>query len=158
MPRSIAGRRLGSNAARTLERFVMNQGPRPVVCREIAVDDLGAIVDLLSVGFPRRHRSFWVRAMTRLQNRPVPQGYPRFGHLLHDGRAPVGVLLTIFSEPQDAGTGAAAIRCSVSSWYVMPAYRGLASMLAARAMRHKQVTYLNASPASNTVEVLEAQA
>ena len=38
-----------------------------------------------------------------------------------------------------------------------PAFRGYASFLAAQALRHKNVTYLNISPAPNTKPIVEAQ-
>ena len=50
-----------------------------------------------------------------------------------------------------------AIRCNISSWYVEPAFRGYASFLAAQALRYKNATYLNISPAPNTKPIVEAQ-
>jgi len=50
------------------------------------------------------------------------------------------------------------MRCNLSSWYVEPAFRGYASLLAARALGHKTATYLNISPAPNTTPIIEAQA
>ena len=54
----------------------------------------------------------------------------------------------IFSE---VATGATPkIRCNVSSWYVEPAFRSFASLLVLRALKNKDVTYLNISPAPAT--------
>jgi hypothetical protein len=69
--------------------------------------------------------------------------------------APVGVILLIFSSI--LVNGEPRIRCSVSSWYVEPAYRGYAAMLVSRAMKYKHITYFNITPASRTVPILEAQ-
>lgn len=42
-------------------------------------------------------------------------------------------------------------------WYVEPAFRSYAALLAAQALRHKTTTYLNISPAPNTRKTIEAQ-
>ena len=49
------------------------------------------------------------------------------------------------------------MRCNVSSWFVDPAYRMHAAPLVSAALRFKNVTYLNVSPAPNTWPILEAQ-
>jgi hypothetical protein len=49
------------------------------------------------------------------------------------------------------------IRCNVSSWFVEPAFRSYASLLVARALGHKNVTYLNITPPSHTIPILLAQ-
>ena len=87
--------------------------------------------------------------------RDVPQGYPRFGYMLDHEGAPVGVLLLLYAlRPCD---GELAIHCNLSSWYVEPAFRNYAPMLAKIAQRHKDVTYFNISPASWTWPIVEAQ-
>jgi hypothetical protein len=81
---------------------------------------------------------------------------PQYGYLLEcDGRT-VGAILAIFSIPR-TGADPDAIRCSISSWYVEPAFRSYASLLASQALKHRTATYLNTSPAANTVSTLEAQ-
>src|ERR1700684_2539076 len=56
------------------------------------------------------------------------------------------------------GKGAARItRCTLASWYVDPEFRAYAPMLVARAIRHKDVTYTNVSPAPHTRPIIEAQ-
>ena len=55
------------------------------------------------------------------------------------------------------GDGASTTRCNLSSWYVEPAFRAYAPMLVSQALRHKDVTYLNVSPAPHTRPIIEAQ-
>ncbi len=45
----------------------------------------------------------------------------------------------------------------MSSWYVDPAYRNYAPLLTKIAQRHKDVTYLNISPATWTWPIIETQ-
>jgi hypothetical protein len=124
-------------------------------CREIGEHDVGSVVDLLTSGFASRDRSYWARAVDRLSRHATPAGLPKLGYLLeHDG-APVGVILLIFSTI--ASRSGPTLRCNVSSWYVKPAFRAYGSMLVFRAMRRKDVTYVNVSPAPHTRPTIEAQ-
>ncbi len=127
----------------------------PLRCRSIAVADLPTVSALLAEGFPDRPRAYWDAALDVLRLRETPEEYPRFGVLLETGGVCVGVLLQIFSRVAEAGLST--VRCNVSSWYVAPAFRGYATLLVARALRHKGVTYLNVSPAQHTWPILEAQ-
>jgi hypothetical protein len=124
-------------------------------CREIADTDLDAVAELLTRGFAGRSREYWLQGLLRQAARQVPNGYPRFGYMLdHDGR-PVGVLLLLYSA---RGIGAEAeIQCNLSSWYVEPAFRNYAPLLTKIAQRHKEVTYLNISPATWTWPIIETQ-
>jgi hypothetical protein len=119
-------------------------------CRQIKSADLEAVADLLTRGFPARPRNYWTTALQRLAARGAPEGCPEFGYLLEAEGAVVGVLLLIFSE-RDGG-----VRCNVSSWYVEPAHRGHAALLASMASKLKHVTYLNASAAEHTWPILGA--
>lgn len=130
--------------------------PRPKIrCREIGESDLDAITDLLTRGFVWRSRDYWMGGLRRQAVREVPQGYPRFGYMLDHEGSPVGVLLLLYTAR--AIDGETSIRCNLSSWYVDPAFRGFAPMLTGIAQRHKQVTYLNISPATWTWPVIKAQ-
>jgi hypothetical protein len=124
-------------------------------CREIAESDVDAIVDLLTRGFPGRTRDYWMRGLRRQRQRPVPQGYPRYGYLLEDDRMPVGVLLLLYASRLDASE--TTIRCNVSSWYVEPQFRVHATLLTSMAQKNKNVTYTNISPAVPTWPIIEAQ-
>jgi hypothetical protein len=131
--------------------------PAAMRSRLIAPSDREALVGLLNKGFGwRRSRRFWRRMLDRLERRPIPDGMPQYGYLLENAGRPVGAILLICA-PSHSGTKAVGIRCNPSSWYVEPAFRSYASLLAAQALRHKSVTYLNISPAPNTRETIEVQ-
>jgi hypothetical protein len=126
-----------------------------VRCREIRESDVEAIADLLTRGFVGRSREYWIQGLRRQAFRAVPEDYPRFGYMLDDDGTPVGVLLLIYTA---RGNGeATAIQCNLSSWYVDPAYRNYAPLLTKVAQRHKDVTYLNISPAPWTWPIIETQ-
>jgi hypothetical protein len=124
-------------------------------CREIAADDIDAIADLLTRGFVGRSRGYWMQGLRRQAVREVPEGYPRFGYMLDNAGVPVGVLLQLYTAR--TSDGETAIHCNLSSWLVEPAFRNYAPMLTKIAQRHKDVTYLNISPASWTWPIIEAQ-
>jgi hypothetical protein len=129
---------------------------KPMIrCREIAEADIEAVAELLTRGFVGRSRDYWIQGFRRQATRTVPQGYPRFGYLLDNAGAPVGVLLLIYTSR--AAAGRSEIRCNLSSWYVEPAFRNYASMLTKIAQRHTDVTYINISPATWTWPIIEAQ-
>ena len=80
--------------------------------------------------------------------------YPRFGYALETKGAIVGVILLIFSRR--GGEAGGGVRCNISSWCVDEEYRGHALSLHLMAVRHKEVTYLNISPAMHTRSTIEA--
>jgi hypothetical protein len=128
---------------------------RRICCREIKVSDIEQTVNLLSEGFPTRTRQYWVRGLDCLSEHLTPSGFPKYGYLLECDGVPVGVILLIFSfVPVN---GVRRIRCSVSSWYVKPAFRIYATLLASHALKHKHVTYFNISPGRHTLPILEKQ-
>jgi hypothetical protein len=133
----------------------VNAQPPQTRCREIRESDIEAIANLLARGFVGRSRDYWTQGLRRQAAREIPNSYPRFGYLLdHDG-TPVGVLLLLYSI-RDSGAGAK-IHCNLSSWYVEPAFRNYAPMMTKIAQRHKEVTYLNISPATWTWPIIETQ-
>lgn len=132
-----------------------NDTAQRIRCRLIGEADLPAIADLLTRGFPARSRSYWGRALDRLARRDAPKGYPRFGYMLEQNGAPVGVVLLIFSTR--GANGEMRARCNISSWHVEPHCVAYASLLVAAAVRHRDVTYVNVSPAVHTWPVIEAQ-
>jgi hypothetical protein len=133
----------------------MSPKPLRVRCREIAVSDLDQIADLATRGFSILSRDFWIRALDQLSKHATPPGLPRYGHLLECDGAPVGLHLMIFSTIA-VNDGEPTIRCNVSSWYVEPAYRCYAALLASRALGYQHVTYFNITPSRNTLPILEA--
>lgn len=123
--------------------------------RQIRESDFVAVIDLLARGFRVRSRRYWRRALAQLASHPTPAGLPRYGYLLEYNGRTVGVILLIFSAVPDGGTSA--IRCNLSSWYVEPQFRSHAPLLISQAIRHKNVTYVNISPALHTRPIIEAQ-
>jgi hypothetical protein len=135
-------------------RAGMSVPPR-VSWRQIEEVDLAGVVDLLARGFPVRSSAYWQRAFARLRAHRGPPHLPQFGYLLECGGAPVGVVLTIGSV-RPAGDKPAVL-CNLSSWIVEPAFRAYAPLLISAALRHKDVTFVNVSPAPHTIPIVEAQ-
>ena len=129
---------------------VSSSSPPQVRCRQIGLTDLDPVVNLLARGFPRKPRKYWTNALARLAAHGAPEGCPRFGYLLEADGEVVGVQLLIFAERGGA------VRCNVSSWYVEPAHRGYASLLASMASKLKHVTYINTSANTHTWPILDA--
>lgn len=123
-------------------------------CRPVEDADIPAVVNLLAGGF-RYSRKSWQRAFARLAQHATPAGYPRYGYLLESAGMAVGVMPMIFSAI--TAEGATTIRCSVSNWYVLPAFRAYAALLASHALRHREVTYFVITPAPHTLALLEVQ-
>jgi hypothetical protein len=122
-----------------------------VRCRQIAEDELASLADLLARGFPHSSRNYWTNGFARWQAMPAIEGLPRYGYVLDDGQAPVGVLLILSSRRGER------IFANLSSWYVEPQWRAHSSLLVQVATRLRHVTYLNASPAPHTWRTLQAQ-
>ncbi len=120
-------------------------------CRKIGAADLEAIADLLAVGFPRRNRTYWVRALNLLSKRIPPEGFPQYGYMLENGTVAVGVILLISYRAH----GSASIRCNGSSWYVIPEFRSYATLLLAQALK-VPATHTDISPSTHTVPIIEA--
>lgn len=133
---------------------VMTASPPRVRCREVAEADFEGLVKLLVSGFGNT-QDHWMRILKRLAEHPTPRGFPRYGYLLECEEQPVGVILLIFSVIRVGGE--AKIRCNVCSWHVKPTFRGYAALLASRALRRKDVTYVNVAPAPHTLPILKAQ-
>lgn len=121
--------------------------------RQIEEADLGAVAELFAHGFLLRPRPYWLRGFERMRARSVPAGYPRYGLLLESQGRVVGAILTIYSSVP--ANGGFATRCNLSSWFVVPEFRGYAPLLAS--FRDPAVTYTNISPAPNTWSTIEAQ-
>ncbi len=134
---------------------MVNEAEPRVRRREITEADLSGVTDLLVRGFPARPRAYWERGLARMGERPPVEGCPRYGFLLDAGAGPCGVALTLFGTV-DVG-GGRAIRCNLSSWTVDPAYRMQAAMLIARALKRRDVTFTNISPAPHTWATIAAQ-
>jgi hypothetical protein len=124
-------------------------------CRQIDDADIEAVASLLARGFPAHNWQFWLRAFAQLAGHDTPAGLPKYGYLLESGADVVGAILLICSTISAGDT--TATRCNLSSWYVDPPFRAYAPMLVSHALGHKDVTYLNVSPAPHTRPIIEAQ-
>jgi hypothetical protein len=92
--------------------------------------------------------------MARMSQRPALADFPKYGYLLEAAGGVVGVILMIHSrDSEEAGAG---VRCNLSSWCVDREFRGYALVLHATAVKRKEVTYLNVSPAPHTRRAIEA--
>ena len=126
-----------------------------VRCRLITENDLDAVADLLREGFSGRARQSWVDGLGAMQRRELPAGAPRFGHCLDAGGKLVGVILLIASSR--IVDGAAVVFTNVASWYVNADYRAYAQLLVSIALRNKETTFTNVSPAPHTWPIVENQ-
>jgi hypothetical protein len=120
--------------------------------RQLNAADEDTVVGLLLRGFDDRDEAYWRRGWARLSLRALPGDYPRFGYGLDVDGTLQGVLLLIFSR-SDAGDA----RANVSSWYVAPEFRLYANLLLTSALRFKDVTFVNVSPAPHTLDTIAAQ-
>ena len=122
-----------------------------VRCRPITDSDLDGLADLLTRGFPRTCRAYWMRGFARWKHLPVIEDVPRYGYVLDGGFGPVGAILLISSKRGGQ------IVSNLSSWYVEPHWRTHSSLLISLATKLKHVTYLNTSPAAHTWRTMQAQ-
>jgi hypothetical protein len=136
-------------------RYPGGSSLRRVSCRQIAVDDVDAIVEMLCEGFPRLPRRHWVSALELMGARAMPPGAPRYGYLIESERRAEGVLLVIATEMRRNGTPT--VRSNASSWYVRPGFRTYASLLMTQWLRSPGDIYLNVSPAEHTFPLIEAR-
>lgn len=129
--------------------------PPRVRSRAIGEGDIDAVVALLSRGFPSRPRHYWSQGFRRQAERATLPGAPRFGLMLESEGRVVGAVLLFSSDAMVEGERRR--RCNLSSWYVEPAFRMHASMLIFMAVRQRDATYVNISPAPHTIPTIEAQ-
>jgi hypothetical protein len=129
--------------------------PLHVRNREILESDIDAVSVLLASGFSRSTKDDWLNIFAGLAQHRTPAGLPKYGYLLESDGAPVGAILTISSTVRTGG--ASVTRCNLSSWYVSPAFRSFAHPFMSRILKTKDVTYVNVSPAPNTLPIIEVQ-
>jgi hypothetical protein len=122
--------------------------------REITAADHDAVARLLAKGF-QRPVWYYAEALRRLARHPTPPGRPRYGLMMEADGVVVGAILLIFSTLHVGGN--ACTRCNVTSWYVEPGYKAYAAVFMSRALRHKDVTYVNISarPAARPVALAQ---
>jgi hypothetical protein len=110
--------------------------------REIAEADHDAVATLLARGF-QRPVWYYARALEQITRHPTPPGRPKYGMLMEADGVPVGAVLLIFSIRRSEGN--TYTQCNVTSWYVEPAYKSYAAVFMSRALRHRDVMYINIS-------------
>ncbi|MEO8300954.1 MAG: acyl-CoA acyltransferase [Rhizomicrobium sp.] len=122
-----------------------------VQCRPIAENDLDGLADLLTRGFPRSNRDYWMRGFSRWKTLPLIEDVPRYGYVLESRFGPVGAVLLLSSRRGGR------ILSNLSSCYVDPQWHSHADNLISLATKLSHVTYLNASPAPHTWRTLQFQ-
>jgi hypothetical protein len=128
--------------------------PTRIRGREIVASDLEAVAELLAKGLGYS-RGYFSRILDRLTQHHTPAGYPKYGYVLLSDDVIVGAILLIFSTIQSSDE--VSIRCHVTSWYVDSAYRPYATFFIAKALKRKEVTYLNVSARPHTVAIIKHQ-
>ena len=126
-----------------------------VRCRLITGDDIAALIELLCKGFSGRARTVWDDGFARMAARQIPEGAPRYGYCLDAGGRLAGAILLIASTR--IVEGVPNVFTNVASWYVDEHYRAYAQLLVSVALRNKQMTYTNVSPAPHTWPIVENQ-
>ena len=143
-------------ARKSRSRLVLSPAsPARVRTRQIIDSDIDAVARLLAEGFRRSTPQNWLEIFDRLAKHPTPAGLPKYGYLLESEGAPVGVILVVSSTVR-TGDGSTK-RCNLSSWYVSPAYRSYGHLFISRILKNKDVTFVNVSPASHTLPLIQAQ-
>lgn len=122
--------------------------------REILESDRDGVARLLARGF-QRPVWYYAHALERLSWHPTPPGRTKYGFLMEADGVPVGAVLLIFSTVRSGET--THTRCNVTSWYVEPAYQSYAAVFTSRALRHKDVTYINVSARPAARPIIKAQ-
>lgn len=123
-------------------------------CREINVGDLEPLVELLTAGYQLPDQTLWRQRIDRLSRHSAPAGFPRYGYVLDCDGSPVGVVFTVYSSyPAGEKTK---VRCYLANWFVDPNYRSYAIMLAAYAVRNREVTFRIGTPSEHSLPILLA--
>jgi hypothetical protein len=130
---------------------VPSSGLQRVRCRQIVEGDFDKLINLLTRGFARHSRDYWVRGFSRWRHLPRVEGVPAFGYVLDGEIGLVGATLLISSLRGER------IVSNLSSWYVEPAWRVHSPLLISVATRLRHVTYVAASPAPHTWRSLQTQ-
>ncbi len=133
---------------------IADHDKKSVSYRVIEESDRGGVVACLCRSFPTRSSDYWFNALDRMAARPPIADCTKYGYLIEACGHIVGVLLTIFSRSSD--NGVETIRCNLSSFCADDHYRGYAAKLAIRALRQKNVTFTNISPAVHTFRLMDA--
>ena len=124
-------------------------------CRQIEKTDIDAVATLLAQGFPSRTRQFWLHAFAQLT---APSRRPDRRNMVTCWTAAAPWSAPFCSSARPCGRAApsppaAIFPAGTSNHRSAPMRRSWVS----QALRHKDVTYLNVSPAPHTQPIIEAQ-
>jgi hypothetical protein len=126
-----------------------------LLCRQIEQTDIAEVAGLFARRLPRRSPQYWLGIFAQLDRLEPQAAMPKYGYLLAFGDAVVGAILLICRSVRTMDIPTT--RCNLSSWCVEPDFRAYAPLLVSQAHRHKDVTYVNVSPAPHTLPIIEAQ-
>jgi hypothetical protein len=153
LPRPAAGLRRDPGKTKIPSGWPL--APSNVRARPLADREIGEVAALLHQGFGHRSSQFWLECLKRLAERGPLDDLPKYGLGLECDESLVGVILLISSAFQQ--NESFRIRCNLSSWYVERSFRCYAPLLITQALRRKNITYVNISPAPHTRRTIEAQ-
>ena len=124
---------------------------RGIHSREIVKSDLDEVASLLAkaLGFSKEYFSQILEKITDLS---TPVGFPKYGFVLLSDGVIVGAILMIFTTIRSG-----AVRCHVTSWAVEPAYRSYGALFFSKALKYKDVTYLNIQANPRSFPFIELQ-
>jgi hypothetical protein len=124
---------------------------RGIHSREIAKSDLDQVASLFTkaLGFSKEYFYEILETITRLS---TPTGFPKYGFVLLCDDVIVGAMLMIFATIRSG-----AVRCHVAAWTVDPSYRPYATLFFSKALRFKDVTYLNILGNPRMLPLVKAQ-
>jgi hypothetical protein len=127
---------------------------RRIYSREIVDSDLERVSKILTHAFGYS-ADYFSQIVSVLSRHATPVGFPKYGYVLLSDDAIVGVILLIFSTIGSGGEKR--IRCHVTSWSVHPSFRTYAALFFNKALKHKNVTYLNLLAIKETLPLINLQ-
>jgi hypothetical protein len=119
--------------------------------REIVKSDLGQVASLLAKAL-RFSKEYFSKILETITDLSTPTGFPKYGFVLLSDDVIVGAILMIFTTIRSG-----AVRCHVTSWAVDPPYRSYAALFFSKALKYKDVTYLNIQANPRSFPFIELQ-
>jgi hypothetical protein len=119
--------------------------------REIVKSDLGQVASLLAKAL-RFSKEYFSKILETITDLSTPTGFPKYGFVLLSDDVIVGAILMIFTTIRSG-----AVRCHVTSWAVDPPYRSYAALFFSKALKYKDVTYLNIQANPRSFAFIELQ-
>jgi acetoacetyl-CoA synthetase len=122
--------------------------PNAVHVRRATADDTPRIVELLREGFGPDERE--PQTWSALLSYEWISEKPNLGFVLMAGERIVGFVGTVFSRRKDV------VVCNLSSWYVLPKYRGWGALLLRAALQDETVSYVSLTPGPEAAATFRA--